>query len=176
MNLSLELISRENASEIYAFEIENRVFFEKTLPGRGDDYYNIDHFNETIGLIMEDQQAGSLFMHVIRNEQGEMVGRINLFPLENEQQRTFELGYRIGEKHLMRGYGKAAVRMLLEKAFGEYGIEVLEAASSPGNIGSQIILLRNGFEFVRRLKDDIEVNGRFEDSVIFTKVNSLDNA
>lgn len=169
MTISLELISRENAAEIYDFEIENRDFFERALPSRGDDYYNIDHFNETIGLIMEDQQAGTLYMHVIRNEEGEMVGRINLFPLENEARRTFELGYRIGERHLMKGYGKKAVKMLLDKAFGEYGIEVIEAASSPNNIGSQIILLRNGFEFVRRIKDDIEVKGQLEDSVIFLK-------
>lgn len=166
----LEKVSKENAKDIYTFEIENRHFFESSLPSRGDDYYKIDNFNQIISEICEEQELKSLYMNIIRNDLGEMVGRINLFPIKKDHFNTaFELGYRIAEKHQGKGYASEAVKQLLQLAFNDYDVDYIEALTSPKNVASQIILLKNGFSFVKRIQNDVSVNGVFEDSVVFER-------
>lgn len=169
--ITIETVSHQNANEIYKFEIENRAFFESTLPSRGDDYYVTSNFESIIDSICEDQKAEHLYMNIIRNESNEMVGRINLFPIQIEPyNRAFELGYRIGEAHQGKGYASEAVRQLITLAFDTYGIDCIQALTSPNNIASQIILIKNGFAFIKRIPNDVEVNGVFEDSIVFERV------
>jgi len=84
--------------------------------------------------------------------------------------REFELGYRIGENHQGKGYASEAVRNLTKLAFDSYGIDYIQALTSPNNIASQIILIKNGFAFIKRIPNDVEVNGAFEDSIVFERV------
>ena len=59
-------------------------------------------------------------MHLIRDAQGVMVGRVNLSVLGKDR-KTAELGYRIGENVTNLGYASEAVNLVLEKAFTTYG-------------------------------------------------------
>lgn len=167
----IEPVLKQNAKEIYKFEVENRAFFESTLPSRGDDYYVTSNFESIIDSICEEQKAEILYMNIIRNESNEMVGRINLFPIQiGTYNRAFELGYRIGEAHQGKGYASEAVKILTKLAFDTYGIDYIQALTSPNNIASQIILIKNGFSFIKRIPNDVEVNGAFEDSIVFERV------
>ncbi len=67
-----------------------------------------------------------------------------------------------------RGYAKAAVGLVLKDAFGPYGLHRLEAATSPKNVASQI-LLNNGFEFWGRARRSYRLNGVWEDTVMFER-------
>lgn len=169
--IKIQPVSKENASLIYDFEVANRSFFEKSLPSRGDQYYELDHFMATIDLICEDQANELLYMNIILDKNGALVGRVNLFPVEIlPYKRSFELGYRIGEAFEGKGYATLAAALLIEKAIKEYDIDILQAATSPDNIKSQKVLTKNGFEYVTRIENDIEMNGYFEDSLIFTRI------
>lgn len=169
--IRIEPVSKENALQIYNFELANRQFFESHLPPRGEQYYELEHFMHTIALICEDQASGQLYMNIILNEANEMVGRVNLFPVDiPPYSRAFELGYRIGEDFQGRGYATQAAGLLIEKAQTLYGIDVLQAATSPENVKSQQVLIKNGFHFVKRIENDIEYNGQFEDSLLYYRV------
>ncbi len=169
--ITIEPVSHHNANEIYKFEIDNRAFFESTLPSRGDDYYESNNFKIIIDSICEDQKAENLYMNIIRNESNEMVGRVNLFPIQMEPyNRAFEVGYRIGEAHQGKGYASEAVRQITKLALDTYGIDYIQALTAPNNIASQIILIKNGFAFIKRIPNDVEVNGAFEDSIVFERV------
>jgi len=169
--ITIEPVSKQNAKVIYKFEIDNRAFFESTLPSRGDDYYVTSNFESIIESICEDQKAENLYMNIIRNDSNEMVGRINLFPIQMEPYNcAFELGYRIGEANQGKGYGSEVLKQLIKLAFDTYGIDYIQALTSPNNIASQIILIKNGFAFIKRVPNDVEVNGAFEDSIVFERV------
>lgn len=166
--VTIEPVSLENAEEIYKFEVDNRSFFELSLPSRGDDYYVLVNFKNIINEIIDDQNKGSLFMNIIRNEQDEMVGRINLFPIEHERFNcAFELGYRIGEKHQGKGYASEAIKIVTQHAFSSLGLDCIQALTSQKNLASQRVLAKNGFEFIKIIRKDVEVNGIWEDSVVF---------
>lgn len=169
--IKIEPVSMANAKEILAFELENRSYFESMLPSRGDDYYVYENFIKIIGEICEDQRLGTLYMNIIRNAENEMVGRVNLFPIELEgHSRAFELGYRIAEKHQGKGYATEAVKQLMHLAFEVFEIDCVQALTAPHNLASQNILIKNDFAFIKRIPNDVEVNGVFEDSVVFERV------
>lgn len=173
-NLTLEFLSQKNAEEIFEFEKENRNFFEAFVPSRGDEYYQPAIFQEIINSLIEEQLQDLCYMYVIRNQEGEMVGRINIVNIVQEGCRRAELGYRIGQKHGGKGYATAAVKLAVNEAFERHRMEQLDAGTSPSNMGSQIVLLKNGFEFVRREEKAVQVGDRWEDSIWFMKKKMAD--
>jgi [ribosomal protein S5]-alanine N-acetyltransferase len=44
MEIYLDILSAEDAESLFRFETENRTFFERMVPSRGDAYYQYDHF------------------------------------------------------------------------------------------------------------------------------------
>lgn len=172
MSISLELVSEYNANDIYNFEIENRTYFEETLPSRGDEYYKVEVFKEIIKEIIIEQNHGECYMYIIRNKLGKMVGRVNFFSIRNNEVKTVELGYRIGKNENGNGYATEAVRIALEKGFRDYKFEKVEAGTSLDNIGSQRVLEKNGFVITRKIEKHIEINGKWIDSLIFVKMNT----
>lgn len=170
-NITIELVSKSNAKEILDFEKENRSFFESIVPSRGDQYYEINYFMNIINGIVEEQAQGLCYMYLIRNESGAMVGRVNLVSVVRGIFQKAELGFRVGKKHNGKGYGTRAVKLAIDEAFNQYDLHRIEAGTSPQNTGSQIVLIKNGFQFVGRAKEVIKVNNKWEDSLLFEKLN-----
>ena len=94
--ISLELLCEENSLDVYSFEKENREYFERNLPPRPANYFDLEGFKEITRELLREQENHDVYMHLIRDSQGVMVGRINLSVLENNR-KTAEIGYRIGE-------------------------------------------------------------------------------
>ena len=94
--ISLELMSEENSIDVYSFEKENREYFERSLPPRPAHYFDSESFKEITRELLREQENHDVYMHLIRDAQGVMVGRINLSVLGKDR-KTAELGYRIGE-------------------------------------------------------------------------------
>ncbi len=171
MNINLELVAESNFTDIYHFEKENRAYFEETLPFRGDDYYKPEVFQEIMKEIIAEQNRDECYMHIIRNEVRKMVGRVNFVNIRNDEVKSAELGYRIGKSENGKGYATEAVRIALEKGFGDYKFVKVEAGTSPDNIGSQRVLEKNGFVPTRRIEKDVNINGTWIDSLLYEKVH-----
>ncbi len=139
--ISLELLSEENSLDVYFFEKENREYFERNLPPRPANYFDLEGFNV-------------------------MVGRINLSVLENNR-KTAELGYRIGENVSNLGYASEAVKLVLEKAFTTYGFNRIIAGTATGNLASQRVLLKNGFTFSRVIENNLQIHNEWVHTVVF---------
>lgn len=110
-------------------------------------------------------------MYLIRNELGEMVGRVNLISIERGIYQKAEIGYRIGHKYNGKGYATKAVKLAIDEAFNKYNLHRLEAGTYQDNIGSQIVLIKNGFQVIGRSKEVKMVNNKWEDSILFEKIN-----
>ena len=94
--ISLELMSEENSIDVYSFEKENREYFERNLPPRPAHYFDLEGFKEITRELLREQENHDVYMHLIRDAQGIMVGRINLSVLENNR-KTAELGIGLGK-------------------------------------------------------------------------------
>ena len=164
--ISLELMSEENSIDVYTFEKENREYFERNLPPRPGNYFDSEGFKEITRELLAEQENHDIYMHLIRDSQGVMVGRINLSVLENDL-TTAELGYRIGENVSNLGYASEAVKLVLDKAFTTYGLNKIIAGTARGNLASQRVLLKNGFTFSRMIENDLYIHNEWVHTAVF---------
>ncbi len=155
----LQLLRADHADRLLTFETDNRAFFARTVDDRGDDYFTT--FPDHHQAVLDDQAKGSLRFHVLVADDGEILGRFNLYDLENG---TAELGFRLAEKATGKGVATAAVRELCDRAKG-YGLRSLRACADVSNRGSRRVLQRAGFvqtgetSFWRNLYDEFLIGG-----------------
>jgi len=164
--ISLELMSEENSIDVYTFEKENQEYFEQNLPPRPGNYFDPESFKEITRELLTEQANHDIYMHLIRDSQGAMVGRINLSVLGNDR-KTAELGYRIGENYTNLGYASEAVKLVLERAFHTYGLNRIIAGTATDNLASKRVLLKNGFTFIRIIENDLQINNGWVDTAVF---------
>lgn len=164
--ISIKRLSLDDADSLFKFEIENRFYFNTIGLSRSDSYYNRDSFQEIIESLVGEQEKDIHYMYLIMNTQGEVIGRVNLTDVIKEPLNKAELGYRIGEKHQGKGFVTAAVKLVMKQAYLVHKLHRIEAGTSPQNIGSQIVLIKNGFQYNQYiLKSD-----DWADSLLFEKV------
>ena len=164
--ISLEMLSEENSLDVYFFEKENREYFERNLSPRPANYFDLEGFKEITRELLTEQTNRDIYMHIIRDSQGVMVGRINLSVLENNR-KTAEIGYRIGENVSNLGYASEAVKLVLEKAFTTYDLNRIIAGTATGNLASQRVLLKNGFIFSRVIENDLQIHNEWLHTAVF---------
>ena len=109
-------------------------------------------------------------MYLIITENGEIVGRANLVSITRENSNKAKLGYRIAENHQGKGYATSAVKLVLDEATSTHKLHRIEAGTSPDNIGSQIVLIKNGFQFTGRYNQYIYQSGKWIDGINFEKI------
>jgi [ribosomal protein S5]-alanine N-acetyltransferase len=136
----LQLVRPDHAPALLAFEQENRAYFAASVPDRGDAYFA--GFAERHSELLAWQADGTNFFHVLVEEDGAIVGRVNLVQAADG---SADLGFRIAERAAGRGLATAAVRQLCALAVAEYQLSMLRAAARVENVGSRTVLIRTGF-------------------------------
>ncbi len=169
-DIIIKLLEESDAQELFTFELKNRAFFESVGFPRGDKYYELNNFNRIIKESMEEQEKGLIKMYLIKNHNGMILGRINLLSIVRGIFNKAELGYRMGEEHQGKGYATSAAKLILDEAVNNHKLHRVEAGTSPDNIGSQIVLIKNGFQFVGRYNKYINKNGKWCDTIYLEKI------
>lgn len=105
-------------------------------------------------------------MFTIENHDGENVGALNLNSID-ERNGTFSIGMQIDRDHRSKGYGTAAMEILLRYAFYERRLNKYYGHVLEGNIASATMMKKLGCveEGVRRQM--IYTNGRYHDEILF---------
>lgn len=165
----VRLLEAADAAALLRFEEENRTFFEATLPPRPAAYYALDRVQQSIQSSIDEAAAGTAYLYVVLDPDGAIVGRVNLFDVARGPVQGAELGYRIGERHQGRGHATRAVAHAVREAFERWDLHRLEASTAATNVASQIVLLRNGFQFWGRARRSLLVHGTWIDSVCFER-------
>ncbi|MFM9370833.1 GNAT family N-acetyltransferase [Streptomyces sp. Da 82-17] len=139
----LQLLRPEHAPALLDFERENRAYFARWVPDRGDAYFA--DFAEVHAARLAEQDTGACLFHVLVDADGAILGRVNLVDVADG---AAHLGYRIAEHAAGRGLASTAVRRVLTLAADAYGLHTLLAEATVENAGSRAVLSRTGFECV----------------------------
>ncbi|MET8150325.1 GNAT family N-acetyltransferase [Actinoplanes sp. NPDC049668] len=140
---SLERLHERHAAALLRFERENRVFFARSVPDRGDDYFA--GFAARHADLLAEQATGLIHMHVLVDGRGAVLGRFNLVDVADG---SAELGFRVAERATGRGVATDGVRRVIELAADDYGLHTLVASAALDNAGSLGVLRRTGFAAV----------------------------
>ena len=82
------------------------------------------NFDQAHRELLAWQADGTNFFHVLVEEDGSIVGRVNLFEVVDG---SAALGFRMAERATGRGLATAGVRQVTALATAEYGLSVLRA-------------------------------------------------
>jgi ribosomal-protein-alanine N-acetyltransferase len=136
----LKRLHAGDAPAVLAFELVNRAYFAASISDRGDEFF--DQFADRYGALLAEQEAGSGAFYALVDEDGSVLGRFNLYDIENG---AAVLGYRVAQQVAGRGVATAAVRELCGLAAARHGLRILRAATSRDNAASQRVLTKAGF-------------------------------
>jgi [ribosomal protein S5]-alanine N-acetyltransferase len=136
----LHRLSGGHLKAVLAFELENRAYFARSINDRGDEFY--EAFSGHHDAFLAEQDAGVCAFYVLVDRDRSVVGRFNLYDLEDGAARV---GYRVAERVAGRGVATEALRDLCRKAAIDHGLRVLNAETSRANVASQRVLEKAGF-------------------------------
>jgi ribosomal-protein-alanine N-acetyltransferase len=130
---------------VLLFEQENRAYFTRSINDRGDRFF--EEFAEGYRELMAEQRAGTGAFYLLVDEHGAVVGRFNLYNIQNE---TADVGYRVAERVSGGGVATSGLLQLCRTAREDMGLQRLTAAVSDENVASQKVLVKAGFVAVGR--------------------------
>lgn len=166
MPLTLAAPGPADIEALYAFEGENRAFFEASINARPASYYSIDGVTQAVAQAVADA-AGDLGYQFLVRDGGGIVGRVTLSGVRRAHFHSAVLGYRIAQAACGKGYAGQAVGQVLAIAFEQLGLARLEADCRVENAASARVLLRNGFVQFGRSRRSFELHGRWYDRLHF---------
>lgn len=155
MCISINRLQESDAEELFTFETDNRAFFEQMVPSRGEAYYQFETFKVRHRELLTEQDDTNSRFYLIRDERGNIVGRINLVAID-EPKRVAEVGFRVGENYVGKGIASNALKQLLET---EKGFQTIKGKTTSNNIASQKTMENNGFKKVGISEEVFEFNG-----------------
>lgn len=136
----LRRVTSEDEARVLQFEQENRDYFTQSISDRGDDYF--EHFAERHRELLAQQDAGACAFYVLDDDDGRIVGRFNLYDLEDG---VAHVGYRVGEQFSGHGVATSGLLELCRIAYEQHALRTLVATTSVANIASQTVLVKAGF-------------------------------
>lgn len=100
----------------------------------------------------------------------EIIGIIGHYRMKPEHYRA-EVGYMLFPEYNGRGIVSEALQKVVDYGFNDMKMHSIEAILDPENKGSERVLLKNGFVKEGHLLENEYYEGRFLDSMIYSKLN-----
>ena len=118
---------------------------------------SVEEYCDTVAGFAERSRGRTMHIFTIEDEQGTPIGNIDLRPYDDGYRG--DMGLWIGEAHQGRGHGTAAIRLAAQYAFGQLGLEKLEASIFLGNYASRRAFEKNGFRCEGTIRKAVRKQG-----------------
>ena len=99
-----------------------------------------------------------------------IIGIIGHYRMKPEHYRA-EVGYMLFPEFNGQGIVSEALQKVVEYGFSDMKLHSIEAILDPANVASEKVLLKNGFIKEAHLFENEYYDGRFLDSMIYSKLN-----
>lgn len=149
---------------------QNRAFLDPWEPVRDESYFTDAGQQQLARAALDALAAGITNPRVILDDEGRVVGRINLNNIVRGPFQSASVGYWLAEAAGGRGLATQAVAELVEFAFTEFGLHRLEAGTIPHNLRSQAVLARNGFVRFGYAPRYLQIAGAYTDHILFQRL------
>jgi [ribosomal protein S5]-alanine N-acetyltransferase len=159
-------------SEWQALRKESRPFLEPWEPTWDDRDFSRSSYRDRVNQYrnMSDQDQAYAFF-IFDEDNGKLCGAVTISNIRRSIAQMGTLGYWIGERFARRGLMTDALTVLIPYAFSELGLHRLEAACLPRNQASIGLLEKCGFTREGYAPSYLKIAGRWEDHLLFGKVN-----
>lgn len=168
--VSVRILRLQDAAPLARLLRANRDFLQPYEPVRDEAYFTV----ETQYRIVEDAlllHSGGVHLPCAVLLDGQVVGRINVNNIVRGALQSGDIGYWLAESVGGRGVATRAVAQVLRMAFDDLGLHRIGASTLLDNVRSQRVLAKNGFERIGLAPKFLRINGRWEDHLLFQRLN-----
>ncbi len=140
--LTLKILKEEDADDVYGIlkepDISNWIYiFDQPF---GKDQANAWCQRAANNFKIDKEYICGAYL----KDTPEMIGNIGLH-LNAKRPTQAEIGYFISRHHWRRGYASEMIAAIIEFSFSDKDLNTLTATASLDNIGSDRVLIKNGF-------------------------------
>ena len=164
--LFLRSINHEDAEAIFSIRSDSRVmeYLDRPLAK------TIEDAHELIGRIEHSltEKEGITWAITLKDDP-RLIGTIGFWRLMKEHFRA-EIGYLLHPRWQGQGLMQEAISKVLEFGFNELRLHSVEANVNRGNHASIRLLERNHFSREAHFKENYYYNGKFLDTVIYSRL------
>lgn len=139
MQVSIRAWEEEDAFALHSLSMHPFFTKERIL-----EYFYPDSFLNSMSMIYFYQSADPkrfLFRAIVKDQC--VVGSISA---QIKKEGTCELSYWLGVAYWRQGIMKEAIRLMCQEVFSKLSVMCMYAVVDEKNIGSQTVLMRNGFQ------------------------------
>lgn len=127
-----------------------------------------DFYERRLTRLARDWRDDKCYSFLMLETAGQrLIGGININHVCRGAARFASLGYWIDRGFEGRGYMSEGLQLIADFAFHTLDLHRLNAACLPHNTRSQALLRRNGFMEEGFARNYIQINGKWEDHVLF---------
>jgi [ribosomal protein S5]-alanine N-acetyltransferase len=166
----IRLVAVDDARVLAELLAANREFLAPWQPTRTEYFFTTDGQRQAIDDALIEHERGVTVPNVILND-GRVVGRVTLSNIVRGPFQSCNLGYWVDSGHNGHGLATAAVREIVDLAFGPLGLHRVEAGTLRHNIGSQRVLEHNGFVRFGTAPAYLKIAGSWQDHVLYQVLN-----
>lgn len=151
---------------------ESRRFLIPWEPSWPGDCLTKPAFNRRIERQSREWRQGRSYNFLtVRQADNRIIGGVSLSRVLRGVAQSGMIGYWVGEPYARKGHTTQAVSLLLDYAFGDLGLNRVEAATLPHNKASRTLLQRLNFNEEGFMRKYLRINGAFQDHVLYAMIS-----
>ncbi|MFE8699693.1 GNAT family N-acetyltransferase [Cytobacillus sp. FJAT-54145] len=168
----LRLLELTDAEGLLSLEVKNKDFFQLYTPLKNESFYTLKGQKERIEKSIARANEGTYYSFgIFLTETNQLIGNLTLSEVIRGDLQSCWIGYYLDKDQNGKGYMTKAVRLGVDYAFKELKLHRIEAGVMPHNVGSIKVLEKAGFNKEGIAKQNVRINGRWEDHQTLAIIN-----
>ncbi|RNB91917.1 N-acetyltransferase [Brevibacillus fluminis] len=168
----LRRLLASDAGELLDLRSRNQAFFQPFEPIQPTDHYTLEAQLAAIELAHVNWEKGLAYgFGICTAESARLIGRVNLANVVRGAWQNCTIGYFIDQSQNGQGFMTEAVKLAGRFAFDEAGLHRVQAGVMPHNVRSIRVLEKAGFRNEGLSKRYLNINGVWEDHLIFARTS-----
>jgi len=171
--LILRLLDPEEANIMVSYLLENREHLRKWEPTRSEKYFNADYWRQELQNrenAFYIGEAANLVIFPKEARKSLILGVCNFTNVMYGAFRACHLGYSIHKDYEGKGIMFEALSAATDFVSSVFNLHRIIANYMPRNERSGLLLKRLGFTVEGFARDYLEINGKWEDHILTSKI------
>ncbi|MEA5571536.1 GNAT family N-acetyltransferase [Calothrix sp. UHCC 0171] len=170
----LRMANNEDIPQILNYFIQNKTYLTPYYPAWYDEFFTEEYWQLQIDVNYQEFNSDrSLRLFIfLQNNPNQIIGTLNFNNFVRGVAQYCNVGYSLAENEQGKGYMTVALQGAIQYMFQEVKMHRISANYMPHNRRSGNLLKRLGFVVEGYARDYLMINGKWEDHVLTSLVNS----
>ncbi|MER2169117.1 MAG: GNAT family protein [Psychrobacillus psychrodurans] len=174
-DIYIRLLKIEDTEAVLSLETRNKDFFKHYTVLREPNFYTFEKIKERIENGIAGAKNDTLYAFgIFLISTDELIGNVALSHISRGPAQSGMIGYCLDKTHNGKGYMTKAVKLAVEYGFKTLKLHRIEAGVMPHHIPSITVLEKAGFHKEGIAKENVQINGKWQDHLILAIINQED--